>query len=161
MLEQHMLPGAQVVRSLTKLICDTDQRCGVASVLNAGIAVPCDAKTEIKRSGALDRKPQVWRQNNVAGCCSHLHLNRSTIEREHQRLSASSSLACSNMQPAGRADSHCPSAGQCDLGSVVFGGNCRASHQHRASIRYLERACNCRILHSDSPDGLLGHRCCG
>ena len=86
MFKQHMLPSAQLVGRLAKLVGNPQHRSVAAAVLNAGIAISRHTKPQIKRPGTFDRKSQVRRHHDVAAIRRHLHLDRAAIERQHQRL---------------------------------------------------------------------------
>jgi hypothetical protein len=155
MFKQNMLSGAKVVGCFAKLIDDPQCRSVVAMVINAGIAIACHTKPKVKSPGTFDRKAQIGREDDVAAICRHLHLDCTAIECEHQRLNACPCLARSYMQSARRADPHRSSSRQGNLGSVVLRGNSGAADQHRAAVRYLQRADNGCVLDADSADWLL------
>ena len=125
MFKKNMLPGTKVISSFTKLIDDSQRGSTASLVVDARVAALRHAKPQIERPCSLNCESQIRRQNDIAGGCIHLHLDRSAIEREHQRLIRLRALARSQVQPAGRAHQHFATTLQRDLSSPILRCNGR------------------------------------
>jgi hypothetical protein len=101
MLKQNMLSCSQLVPAIAELICDAESGSSFSAILDTCIAVSCDTDPQVERPIISKRESQVRRHYYVAGCGCHPYLDRSTIERKHQRQWATGAFACCDVQPTG------------------------------------------------------------
>lgn len=110
MLKEHMLTAVDVVTRFPELVGDMQERRVGSAILNAGIAIPRHPQFEVERTRTQDCNPEIRSQHDIVDCGGSLDFNRTSVQREHQRLIAGLMFPSRKMQSAGGAYQHLASA---------------------------------------------------